>query len=199
MLKLGLTGGIGSGKSTVANMLRQSAAFVIDADALSHQLTQPGGAAIDRIRTIFGDAYITAKGAMDRQKMRELVFTDPDAKRRLEAIVHPLVAQEMRAQEALAQDAQHPCIVYDIPLLAESARWRQSLHWVLVVDCLPETQIARVVQRNQLSPEAVGKIMATQLPRVQRLQAADWVLYNDGLTIAELQGAVNSLARHFGL
>lgn len=199
MFKLGVTGGIGSGKSTVARMLEDLGAFLIDADQLSHQLTQAGGAAIAQIQTSFGADYLTPEGALNRQKMRECVYADPAARRQLETIMHPLVALLMQHQEALAHDSGHVCTVYDIPLLTESNRWRRVLHSVLVVDCLESTQIHRVMQRNLHSSQMIEKIMAAQTGRHQRLRAADLVLYNDGLDLIALRQQLSRLAPLFGL
>lgn len=198
-LRLGLTGGIGSGKSTVAHMLVELGAALVDADAAARSVTAPGGAAIEAIRTAFGDDFIGPDGAMDRARMRAHVFSAPQAKQQLEAIVHPLVglATEAQASAALARGSR--CVVFDIPLLVESGRWPARLDRVLVVDCSTETQIARVTQRSGLTPEAVQQIIATQATRARRLAAADAVLYNDGMDLHQLGGCVEALARHFGL
>ncbi len=197
--RLGLTGGIGSGKSTVANLLAQLGAAVLDADAISRALTAPHGLAIDAIRQAFGADFVTPAGALDRERMRTLVFADPGAKQRLEAIIHPLVAQETSRQALAAQASGRQCLVFDVPLLVESGRWRQNVDQVLVVDCLPETQISRVMARSALSREAVLAIMASQANRVTRLQAADAVVFNDTLTLDDLAGEVRALAPAFGL
>ena len=199
VLRLGLTGGIGSGKSTVAGLLAGHGAAVIDADAISRQTTAPGGAAITAIRQAFGPGLITAEGALDRERMRALVFGDATARLRLEQIIHPLVGQETQRQADAATRAGARCIVYDIPLLVESGRWRSQLDRVLVVDCHPETQIARVMQRSQLSRPEVERIMAQQASRLQRLQAADHVICNDGLDLAGLAALVANSACLFGL
>lgn len=196
---LGLTGGIGSGKSTVAGLLASHGAAVIDADAISRQTTTNGGAAIEAIRQTFGATFITPDGALDRERMRTHVFHDPSARQRLEQIIHPLVGLETERQTRAALAAGCRCIVFDIPLLVESGRWRAQLDQVLVVDCRTETQIARTMQRNDLSRDAVTAIMATQASRAQRLAAADLVLYNDGLTLEQLAQEVRLLARCFGL
>ena len=197
--RLGLTGGIGSGKSTVAQMLAECGAVVIDADALARGATQAGGAAIAAIALEFGTQMIAADGAMDRNAMRELVYADADVKRRLEAIIHPLVQQQAQQQEGRAVRAGSACIVFDVPLLVESGRWRSRLDRVLVVDCLEPTQIDRVTARSGLSRMAVEKVMASQASRAQRLQAADLVLFNDGLSLDQLRSEVLQVARHFGL
>ncbi|KQP39757.1 dephospho-CoA kinase [Pseudorhodoferax sp. Leaf274] len=199
MKTLGLTGGIGSGKSTVSAMLVERGAALIDADANARSVTAPGGAAIEAIRAQFGDALIAPDGALDRARMRELAFRDPAAKRRLEAIVHPLVGELGRQQLEVARRAGHGCVVYDIPLLVESGRWRALLDAVLVVDCRPETQVARVMARSGLTEEAVRAIIAAQAPRVLRLAAADTVIYNDGISLDALRIAVHRFALAFGL
>lgn len=201
-LHIGLTGGIGSGKSTVARMLAESGATLVDADAIARQLTAPGGAAIAAITNQFGDQILTPDGALERDQMRQLVFDDPAARQRLEAIVHPLVRQEVMRQAAQADHAAKggaACIVFDIPLLVESGRWRQQVDRVLVVDCLEATQIARVVARNGWTPQAVEKVMAEQATRAQRLAAADLCIYNDGMSLQALNLMVRQLAKRFGL
>jgi len=199
VLRLGLTGGIGSGKSTVAGMLARHGAAVIDADAISRQTTATGGAAIEAIRQTFGPEFITTDGALDRERMRERVFRDPNARRQLEYIVHPLVGQETARQTEAALAEGRRCIVFDVPLLVESSHWRTRLDQVLVVDCHPERQIERVMQRNGLPREAVMAIMASQASRQIRLHAADLVLCNDGLTLDELAMEVEQIAVRFGL
>ena len=199
MLRLGLTGGIGSGKSTVAEMLRLHGATVIDADAISRGTTASGGAAIAPIRAAFGESFIAADGALDRVRMRDASFSDPLARKKLEAIVHPLVAQESERQQERALHDGARCIVFDIPLLAESSRWRQRLDRVLVVDCPPELQIARVHTRSGLERDAVEKIIAVQATRAQRLRVADMVLFNGDGSLQALAVELGRLAHRFGL
>jgi dephospho-CoA kinase len=202
ILRIGLTGGIGSGKSTVASVLVASGATLIDADAISRQVTAPGGLALQEIARQFGDDLITADGAMDRDRMRQLAFSDPSLRRRLEAIIHPLVSQEVMRQSEMAAAAakgEGGCIVFDVPLLVESGRWRQQVDHVLVVDCMEATQIARVMARNGWSQEVVEKIMAGQASRAQRLAAADSCIFNDGLSLDALAVLVRQLGLHFGL
>jgi dephospho-CoA kinase len=194
-----LTGGIGSGKSTVAALLARLGAAVIDADAIARQLTAPDGLAMPAIAQQFGPDFVTPKGALNRDRMRALAFTDPGAKKNLEAIIHPLVAEETARQTGAAEQAGHPCLVFDVPLLVESARWRQKVDHVLVVDCLPETQITRVMARNGLTRAAVEAIIAAQSQRLRRLQAADSVIFNDGLTLQGLSAEVAMLAPRFRL
>ena len=199
IVRIGLTGGIGSGKSTVARVLVECGAAVIDADAISRQLTAPGGLAIPVIATQFGGQFVTAEGAMNRDLMRQLAFDDPISRLRLEAIIHPLVGHEILAQTGRAIAAGRTCLVFDIPLLVESGRWRQQVDRVLVIDCSEATQIDRVTARNSFSREAVQKIIAGQATRDQRLAAADICIYNDGLTLESLDALIRQLARSFGL
>lgn len=197
--RLGLTGGIGSGKSTVARMLVARGATLIDADAIARAVAAPGGAAIPAIVQAFGKGMLTAEGGLDRAQMRELVFSDPGAKQRLEHIIHPLVSAESATLAQAAEAAASPCLVFDIPLLVESGHWRAKLDAVWVVDCLPETQIARVMARGGLSREAVQTIIATQATRAHRLAAADVVLFNNGLSLTQLEAEVAQAAQSFGL
>jgi dephospho-CoA kinase len=178
---VGLTGGIGSGKSTVADMFADRGATVIDTDVIAHQLTVSGGISIPSIRAEFGDVFIDLSGAMDRAKMRAQVFADPTAKTRLEAILHPLIRQE---SERAANAAQGAYVMFVVPLLVESNHWRQRVSRVLVVDCPEEQQIERVMARNGMNREQVLAIMATQSSREQRLASADDVISNDGTTNA---------------
>lgn len=199
-LRVGLTGGIGSGKSTVAGLLAQCGAAIIDADAISRHTTAPGGAAIPLISLQFGAGMVTDQGALDRDRMRALVFSEPAAKRRLEAIIHPLVGAETARQAAQAEDAGYRCIVFDVPLLVESGRWRQQVDEVLVVDCSEETQISRVMARNGWRREQVGQVMAGQASRSQRLAAADVCIANDGpVSLGALALLVRQAAQRFGL
>ncbi len=198
-MRVGLTGGIGSGKSTVAQMLTQLGAAVIDADAISRATTAAGGAAIAAIAQRLGPQFITAEGALDRTLMRERAYADPQARKLLEEIVHPLVGQESARQVQAALDAGMPCIVFDIPLLVESGRWRAQVDRVLVIDCSPQTQVERVVARSALDPDAVRAIMAAQAPRARRLAAADIVICNDGISLEQLRDKVVQAAAGFGL
>jgi dephospho-CoA kinase len=193
-LRIGLTGGIGSGKSTVSAALAALGAVIVDTDAIARQLTLPGGAAIAAIAEQFGPGFIDASGALDRGRMRELAFGDPDARRRLEAILHPLIGRETEAQAAAA--AGHT-IVFDVPLLVESGRWRAEVDKVLVVDCTVETQIARVMARSGWARAAVEAVVAQQATRASRRAAADAVLYNEGSEVATLAGHIGSLWGHW--
>jgi dephospho-CoA kinase len=193
-LTIGLTGGIGSGKSTVSQMLVDLGAHLVDTDAISRALTAPGGAAIDAVARQFGPDMIDALGAMDRNRMRELAFADPGALARLEGILHPLIGQHADSHAGLALPDQH--IVYDVPLLAESGRrWKDKVDRVLVIDAEPETQIARVMARSGWPREAVEKVLAKQASREMRRALADHVILNEGLTLQELRTEVEKLWR----
>ena len=198
-VRIGLTGGIGSGKSTVAHMLAGHGAALIDADALAKELTSPGGLAMAAIAAEFGPDMVAETGELDRPKMRQLVFNDARAKTRLDAIVHPLVWLETERHAQAAMAAGHGCIVFDVPLLVESVRWRGVLGRVVVVDCLVSTQIARVVARNGLPEALIEKIIASQATRAQRLAAADMAIYNEDLSLAHLALQVTRLAKSLGL
>lgn len=201
--RVGLTGGIGSGKSTVAKVLQQLGAVVVDADAISRQLTAAGGAAIPAISLQLGTELIGPDGAMNRDAVRALVFHDPGIRLKLETIIHPLVRQETMRQEAAAVASGRRCVVYDIPLLVESPRWRGRLDRVLVVDCLPSTQIDRVMAREAARPgwsrSAVEQVMAAQASRAHRLAAADICVYNEGVSLDDLAQILGQLAIGFGL
>lgn len=199
-LRIGLTGGIGSGKSTVAGILARAGAAVLDADAIARSLTQPGGRAIPAILAEFGEKLINADGAMDREAMRTMVFSNPSSKRQLEAIVHPLVGQVLQEQSSAAIAAGHACLVYDVPLLVESGdRWRRQVDWICVVDCEVETQIQRVMARNQLGRADIERIISQQASRQQRLASADAVIFNEGIDLAQLEHLVHEMMARFGL
>ena len=197
--RLGVTGGIGSGKSTVAAMLQDCGAALVDADAVARSVTQAGGSAIAAIGAAFGADAIDSSGAMDRARMRQLVFADASAKQRLEAIIHPLVGQAIGLACQQAEQHGKRVIVLDIPLLTESAHWPAQLDAVLVVDCPEDTQITRVQQRSGLDAAAVRAIMASQSSRAQRRRCADMVIYNQTLSLTQLQTQVTQLAHSLGL
>ena len=199
MLRIGLTGGIGSGKSTVLHELVLLGAVGIDADAISRATTAPGGAAIPLIAQRFGPEFVTPEGALDRSRMRERAYADPAARKQLEAIIHPLVGAESERQVRAAEAAGARCVVFDIPLLVESGRWRQQVHRVLVVDCSEETQVLRVVQRSGLKADEVRAIIAAQAPRALRLAAADLVICNEALSLQELAAEVKQVGQALGL
>ncbi|CAG2146723.1 Dephospho-CoA kinase [Cupriavidus campinensis] len=181
MLEIGLTGGIGSGKTRVADMFAARGAALIDTDLLAHEITAPGGAAIGPLVAAFGPGCLRPDGAMDRDAMRALVFSDPTAKATLEGITHPLIRSltESRAA-AVRAGGQHPYLIYVVPLLVESGSWRARVGRVLVVDCQEETQIARVMARNGFTRAQALAIMARQATRAARLAVADDVIDNDG-------------------
>jgi len=190
---VGLTGGIGSGKSTVANMFAALGARIIDTDLISRQLTQAGGEAIPAIGDAFGPQLIDREGALDRNRMRELVFKDTSEKKRLEAILHPLIFAQAKRESLLPTNAPYTLIV--VPLLFESGRYAGWLHLVITVDCPEDVQIARTMARSNLDEAAVRAIMAQQLERSERLRLADEVIHNDG-TLLDLQSQVDSMHRH---
>jgi dephospho-CoA kinase len=199
-LRLGLTGGIGSGKSTVASIMASAGAAVMDADAISRSLTIPGGRAIPAILAEFGEQLIAPDGAMNRDAMRALVFSNPESKRQLEAIIHPLVGQVLQEESVAAIAAGHACLVYDVPLLVESGeRWRRQVDLVCVVDCGVETQIQRVMSRNQLGRTEIERIISQQASRQQRLDCADAVIFNEGIDLAHLKQLVHEMMARFGL
>ncbi len=192
---VGLTGGIGCGKSTVADLFAARGASIIDTDLLAHALTAPDGAAMPAIRAAFGADFILPNGAMDRARMRERVFTDPAEKQRLEAIVHPLIGIEVQKAAAAANGAY---LLFVVPLLVESGKWRERVTRILVIDCPEAMQIERVVRRNGLEPAQVRAIMAAQVARPTRLAAADDIIINDG-DAAALLPQVDNLHRQYCL
>ena len=174
---VGLTGGIGCGKSTVADLFAARGASLVDTDVIAHQLTVPGGAAMPALLREFGPTFATPDGAMDRARMRNLVFADPGARTRLEAILHPMIRT---ATVAAAEAATGAYLIYVVPLLVESGNWRTRVQRILAIDCQEATQIARVMARSGLAEAQVKAIMAAQASRQQRLDAADDVIDNDG-------------------
>lgn len=189
-MRIGLTGGIGSGKSTVAALLVQRGATLVDTDAIARAIAQPGGAAMPAIEAAFGATVLDADGGLDRARMRAIVFSDTDARKRLEAILHPLIGLETERQAAAATGAP---IVFDVPLLVESRRWRGIVDRVLVVDAREATQLQRVVARSGWTPEAVQAVIAQQAPRPARRAAADAIIFNDGLDLQQLAREVHQL------
>lgn len=174
---VGLTGGIGSGKSAAAGEFERLGASVVDSDAIAHQLTAPGGAALEHIKALFGEAFISPGGAMDREAMRQRVFSDPAAKRALEALLHPMIRGEAERRMAAARG---PYVIYVVPLLVEGGDYRSRVDRVLVVDAPEALQLERVRSRSGLPEREVRAIMAQQLPRAARLAAADDVIDNSG-------------------
>ncbi len=186
---VGLTGGIGSGKSTVAEMFAARGATIVDTDLIAHSMTAANGPAMPAIVAEFGPGFADASGAMDRARMRALVFSDAGAKARLEAILHPRIRDAALAAGAAASGDY---VIYAVPLLIESGTWRARVTRVLAVDCDEQVQIARVMARNNLPETQVRAIMAAQVSREQRLAAADDVIVNNA-GIADLQAQVESL------
>lgn len=185
MLKIGLTGGIGSGKSQVARYFEQWGASIVDTDLIAHSLTQPQGLAIAALQAEFGPEFINSEGAMDRVKMREYVFSKPERRAQLEALLHPLI-HEVTTRQII--EAQGCYVVVVVPLLVESERWRNLVDRICVVDCDPATQIQRVQTRSKLTIETIERIMAVQATRTQRLEAADDIILNDAATsLSELK------------
>jgi len=189
-LLIGLTGGIGSGKSTVATLFEARGASLVDTDLIAHALTGPSGAAMAAIRAAFGDSVIAADGRMERTAMRAKVFADDSERRRLEAILHPMIREESERQ---VRAATGPYTILVVPLLVESGRWRDRVDRLLVVDCPPAVQIERVMNRNGLSRQAVEAILAAQASREQRLACADDVIDNSG-SEADLMPQIEAVA-----
>ncbi|MBL0089436.1 MAG: dephospho-CoA kinase [Ideonella sp.] len=188
--RIGLTGGIGSGKSTVAAMLVAHGATLVDTDAIARDITEPGGAAMPALVAEFGALAADAAGALDRARMRELVFSDGTAKQRLEAILHPAIGAEALRQ---AQAAQTQVVVFDVPLLTESSHWRARCQRILVVDCGIETQVQRVMARSGWPEAQVRAVIAQQASRERRRAIADAILSNDSASLASLQAQVARL------
>jgi len=182
--RIGLTGGIGSGKSTVAGLLVAKGAVLVDTDAIARSIALPGGIAMPALEAAFGPGVIDAAGGLDRAAMRQIVFADAGAKARLESILHPLIGAETQRQAAAA--GEDAVVVFDVPLLVESGRWRAIVDRVLVVDATEETQLKRVVARSGWAPEAVKAVIAQQATRRERRAAADAVIYNESLNLEEL-------------
>ena len=192
---IGLTGGIGSGKSAAADVFASLGIPVVDTDAIAHELTRPGGAAIAGIRELFGDEAIAADGAMDRKKVRELVFSDPSAKKKLEGLLHPMIRAE--SQRRIAEGADRaPYVVHVVPLLIESPDYRTRVQRVVVVDCDEAVQVERVQRRSGLSADEVRRIIAAQVPRATRLAAADDVIDNSG-SLSAIEGQVRALHERY--
>lgn len=196
-MKIGLTGGIGSGKSTVARWLTLWGAALVDTDAIAHELTAPGGAAMPALTAAFGPGVATPEGALDRQRMREVVFANEAARQQLESILHPLIGKVARQRVTEAGDRP---VVLDIPLLAENwQRWRSELDRVLVIDCTEPTQCERVIRRNGWPPEQVQRVIRRQASRGQRAGIADAVILNDGIDLPTLREKVRAVWTHWGL
>ena len=190
---VGLTGGIGCGKSTVADLFAALGATIVDTDVIAHALTAPQGAAMPAIVAEFGPDFAQPDGALDRARMRTLVFSDATARARLEAILHPRIRA---ATEAAGQAATGAYVIYVVPLLIESGSWRERVTRVLAIDCSEDTQVARVMQRSHLSADEVRAIMATQVTRARRLAEADDVVDNDA-GLEALQAQVQALHERY--
>jgi dephospho-CoA kinase len=198
---VGLTGGIGSGKSAAADLLAARGALVVDTDQIAHQLTAPGGAAMEAIREAFGNGVVAADGALNRPAMRALAFEDPAARKRLEAILHPMIRAESERQ---CRAATTPYVVLVVPLLIESGTYRERVRRLCVVDCPEDVQVLRVMQRSGLEERQVRAIMAAQASRAERLAAADDVIDNSAgyaelaVQVERLHGAYLRLASEGG-
>ncbi|MGJ7508532.1 dephospho-CoA kinase [Variovorax sp. GT1P44] len=190
-MRIGLTGGIGSGKSTVATTLVSLGAKLVDTDAIARSVAESQGAAMPALEAEFGPSIIAPDGGLDRARMRGIVFADAEARKRLEAILHPLIGAECERQAATAAAGQP--IVFDVPLLVESGRWRAIVDRVLVIDASEATQLQRVLARSDWTAEAVRSVIAQQAARSHRRAAADAVIFNENLTLAELSQAVRVL------
>lgn len=190
-LRIGLTGGIGSGKSTVARMLANHGAQIVDTDAIARRLTQAGGAAMPALRAAFGDVVVQPDGSLDRGQMRRLAFADAKARGKLESILHPMIFDEAQREAASATHAE--VIVFDVPLLVESGHWRDSVHRVLVIDCSESTQVARVMARSGWTADAVKAVIAAQATRERRNSFADDRIVNDAINEADLARQVDAL------
>jgi dephospho-CoA kinase len=189
---VGLTGGIGSGKSAAAAEFGRLGATVVDTDAIAHELTEKGGSALPEISRLFGENFISGDGAMDRSRMRELAFSDPAARKKLEALLHPMIREESARRIAAAPG---PYVVHVIPLLVEGGDYRGRVNRVLVVDAPEEVQVARVRERG-LDEQQIRKIIGVQAPRAVRLQAADDVIDNGG-TLGALRKQVGELHKKY--
>lgn len=186
---VGLTGGIGSGKTTVSQMFARFGATIIDTDLIAKELTLPNGAAMDQIKSVFGQEYIDQDGAMDRVTMRKLIFKNKEAKTKLENILHPLIFQEAQRQ---AHQVTQGYPIFVVPLLTESSRWKNQTTRILVVDCTEDDQISRVMARNKLSRQEVETIMASQATRAERLSIANDVIHNQA-NLIELEPQIERL------
>ncbi|WP_233851402.1 dephospho-CoA kinase [Paraburkholderia sp. HD33-4] len=189
MFVVGLTGGIGSGKSTVANLFAARGVPLVDTDVIAHRITAPHGLAMPHIAAEFGAEFVALDGSLDRARMRTLVFSDESARKRLEGITHPLIRAETEREE---HEAQGPYVIVVVPLLVESGTWKNRVNRVLTVDCSVDTQIARVMSRNGFSREQVLAIIARQATREARLAAADDVIVNDNAPLEELEAQVDA-------
>ncbi len=196
--RIGLTGGIGSGKSTVAAMFAERGVQVVDTDAIARRLTGPGGAAMPALRSAFGETVMAADGSLDRTRMRELAVRNPAVREQLQALLHPLITVQAEAQAAAAAAAGR-AVLFDVPLLVESGRWLGRVDKVLVLDCSEATQVARVAARPGWDEAMARRVIAQQATREQRLAVADAVILNDGLALQALRDEVDTLGAAWGL
>jgi dephospho-CoA kinase len=194
MFAVGLTGGIGSGKSTVADLFAKRGVTLVDTDVIAHRVTAPNGLAMPAIAAEFGSSFVAENGSLDRARMRALVFSDENARKRLEAITHPLIRAETERQR---QHATGPYVIVVVPLLVESGSWKTRVNRVLAVDCSVETQIERVMRRNAFTREQVLAIIARQATREARLAAADDIIVNDARSLEQLDVDVDQLHRTY--
>lgn len=194
MFVVGLTGGIGSGKSTVADLFAAHGVPLVDTDVIAHRITAPHGIAMPQIAAEFGDSFVAADGSLDRARMRTLAFSDEGARKRLEGITHPLIRAETEREQ---REAQGPYVIVVVPLLVESGNWKTRVNRVLTVDCSVETQIARVMSRNGFSREQVLAIIARQATREARLAAADDIINNDNAPLDALKAQVDAQHRAY--
>ncbi|MFM0046129.1 dephospho-CoA kinase [Paraburkholderia sediminicola] len=192
MFAVGLTGGIGSGKSTVADLFTAHGVPLVDTDLIAHRITAPHGIAMPQIAAEFGDSFVAADGSLDRARMRTLVFSEDGARKRLESITHPLIRAETEREK---REAQGPYVIVVVPLLVESGNWKTRVNRVLTVDCSVETQISRVMSRNGFNREQVLAIIARQATREARLAAADDVINNDSVPLDALKTHVDAQHR----
>ena len=192
MFAVGLTGGIGSGKSTVADLFSAHGVPLVDTDLIAHRITAPHGMAMPQIAAEFGEAFVAPDGSLDRARMRSLVFSEDSARKRLEGITHPLIRAETEREQ---REAQGPYVIVVVPLLVESGKWKTRVNRVLTVDCSVETQISRVMSRNNFSREQVLAIIARQATREARLAAADDVIDNDNAPLDALKAQVDAQHR----
>ena len=194
MFVVGLTGGIGSGKSTVADLFAAHGVPIVDTDLIAHRVTAPHGIAMPQIAAEFGNAFVAADGSLDRARMRALVFSDDAARKRLENITHPLIRAVTEREQ---REAKGPYVIVVVPLLVESGSWKNRVDRVLAVDCSVETQISRVMNRNGFSRDQVLAIIARQATREERLAVADDVIVNDNAPLAELAAQVDAQHRAY--
>lgn len=193
MLVIGLTGGIGSGKTSAADIFSTLGAGVIDTDEIAHELTQPGGESISAIQQVFGEKYITAEGALNRKEMRNLVFYDMNARRELEAILHPLIRNEVSRKIAFSQA---PYLIVVVPLLLETGHYQGIVQRILVIDCSERDQISRAAARSSVDEQTIRAIMAAQVSRDERLKQADDVIINDA-DLPSLEQQVRALHKKY--